>query len=91
MLAQSRHAVRAIARMQSEGSTAVEVKSLWTDVYHAWLQDAMRGATWEASRNDFKNAAGKVVTQWPYGALSYRLLSRLLSRPSETTRALPSR
>jgi hypothetical protein len=28
------------------------------------------------------------VTQWPYGAQTYRVLSRLLSRPSETTRSL---
>ena len=59
----------------------------WADVWYAWLQDGMRGTAWTTSRNYFKNAAGKIVTQWPYGAQTYRVLSRLLSRPSESTRA----
>jgi len=89
LLAQSSHAARSIRRMMREGTTAVEVKPFWSDVYHAWLQDGMRDTAWVGSRNYFKNAAGKIVTQWPYGAQSYRLLSRVISRPSETTRALP--
>ncbi len=91
LLAQSSHALRSIRRMMRAGTTAVEVKPFWTDVWHAWLQDGMRGTAWTTSHNYFKNAAGKVVTQWPYGALSYRLLSRLLSRSSETTRSRPRR
>ena len=87
LLAQSSHALRAIRRMLREGTTAVEVKPFWADVWHAWLQDGMRGTAWTTSRNYFKNAAGKIVTQWPYGAQTYRVLSRLLSRPSESTRA----
>lgn len=86
LLTQSDHALRAIRRMLREGTTAVEVKPFWADVYHAWLQDGMRGTAWTTSRNYFKNAAGKIVTQWPYGAQTYRVLSRLLSRLSETTR-----
>ena len=88
LLAQSSHAARSIRRMMREGTTAVEVKPFWADVYHAWLQDGMRGTAWLDSRNYFKNAAGKVVTQWPYGAQTYRLLSRILGRPSEATRGL---
>ena len=87
LLAQSSHALRAIRRMLREGTTAVEVKPFWADVWHAWLQDGMRGTAWTTSRNYFKNAAGKIVTQWPYGAQTYRVMSRLLSRPSESTRA----
>ncbi|MEZ4333665.1 MAG: NAD(P)/FAD-dependent oxidoreductase [Myxococcota bacterium] len=90
LLAQSSHALRSIRRMMREGSTAVEVKPFWADVWHAWLQDGMRGTAWVDSENYFKNAAGRIVTQWPYGAQTYRLLSRLLSRPSETTRKLGS-
>lgn len=88
LLAQSGHAARAIRRMMREGTTACEVKPFWADVWHAWLQDGMRGTAWTTSRNYFKNAAGRIVTQWPYGAQSYRLLSRLLSGPSLTTRRL---
>ena len=87
LLAQSSHALRAIRRMLREGTTAVEVKPFWAVVWHAWLQDGMRGTAWTTSRNYFKNAAGKIVTQWPYGAQTYRVMSRLLSRPSESTRA----
>ncbi len=86
LMAQSGHALRAIRRMLREQTTAVEVKPMWADVYHAWLQASMRGTSWTMSRNYFTNAAGKVVTQWPYGAQSYRLLVRLLSRLSEATR-----
>jgi cation diffusion facilitator CzcD-associated flavoprotein CzcO len=89
LLAQSSHAARSMRRMMREGATAVEVKPLWADVYHAWLQDGMRDTAWVESRNYFKNASGKIVTQWPYGAQTYRFLSRALSRPSETTRVLP--
>ena len=86
LIAQSSHAARSIRRMMREGTTAVEVKPLWADVYHAWLQDGMRGTAWVDSHNYFKSASGKVVTQWPYGAQTYRALSRVLSRPSEKTR-----
>lgn len=88
LLAQSTHALRSVKRMMREGTTAVEVKPFWADVWHAWLQDGMRGTAWETSRNYFKNSAGRIVTQWPYGAQTYRVLSRILSRPSETTRSL---
>jgi len=87
LLAQSRHALRSIRRMMREGTTAVEVKPFWADVWHAWLQDGMQGTAWVTSRNYFKSASGRIVTQWPYGAQTYRLLSRILSRPSERTRS----
>ena len=36
--------------------------------------------------NYFKAPTGKVVTQWPYGNMYYRLLTKALGRISETTR-----
>ena len=38
------------------------------------------------SKNYFKAPSGKVVTQWPYGNVPYRMLTKLLGRVSETTR-----
>ena len=38
------------------------------------------------SNNYFKAPSGKIVTQWPYGNMHYRVLTKLLGRVSETTR-----
>ena len=38
------------------------------------------------SKNYFTTESGKVVTQWPYGAMFYGALSKTLGRLSETTR-----
>jgi len=46
----------------------------------------MRGTSWTMSNNYFKSPTGKVVTQWPYGNLQYRLMTKLLGRISESTR-----
>jgi hypothetical protein len=62
--------------MVREQTTAIEVDQLWADLYD----------TWPMSRNYFTTATGRVVTQWPFGALPYRVLSRVLARPSERTR-----
>jgi cation diffusion facilitator CzcD-associated flavoprotein CzcO len=86
LLRQSEHAVRSIRRLLREQTTAVEVDPLWADLYHTWLQGMMRGKSWTMSRNYFTTESGKVVTQWPFGAMPYRLMSRILSRPSENTR-----
>ena len=40
------------------------------------------------SKNYFTSPTGKVVTQWPYGNMQYRALTKLLGRVSETTRVL---
>jgi cation diffusion facilitator CzcD-associated flavoprotein CzcO len=86
LLRQCEHAMRSLRRAMRERATAIEVDLAWADVYHAWLQATMRGKSWTLSHNYFTTASGKVVTQWPFGAQSYRLMSRLLSRASENTR-----
>jgi cation diffusion facilitator CzcD-associated flavoprotein CzcO len=83
---QSEYAVRCMKRMMREGATAIEVKKPWADIYHAWLQSTMEGTSWTMSNNYFTTADGKVVTQWPYGALLYGVMSKVLGRPSERTR-----
>ena len=83
---QSEYAVRAMKRMMREKVTAVEVKRSFASIYDAWLQSTMEGTSWTMSNNYFTTASGKVVTQWPYGAMFYGALSKTLGRASESTR-----
>ena len=82
---QSAYARRAIRRMMRQGVTSIEVKRTWADRYHAWLQSKMDDTAWAVSQNYFANAAGKIVTQWPYSAIDYQVLIRLFGRASERT------
>jgi cation diffusion facilitator CzcD-associated flavoprotein CzcO len=81
---QSEYAVR-VAKRLMHGAVAVDVKPRWADRWHRWLQSKMEGTSWTMSNNYFKSETGKIVTQWPYGALYYRLLTKVLGRASETT------
>ena len=83
---QAEYAVRAVKRMIRERVTAVEVKPSFEARWYRWLQSTMEGTSWTMSNNYFKSPTGKVVTQWPYGNLPYRLLTKVLGRVSETTR-----
>ncbi len=83
---QAEYAVRAMKRMQRERVTAVEVRRSADARWDRWLQSKMAGTSWVVSNNYFKAPSGKVITQWPYGATSYRVLTKLLGRLSETTR-----
>ena len=83
---QAEYAVRAMKRMIRERVTAVEVKPSFEARWYRWLQSKMEGTSWTMSNNYFKSPTGKIVTQWPYGNLHYRVLTKLLGRVSETTR-----
>ena len=83
---QTEFAVRVMKRMRREGVTAVEVKASFDRRWNDWLQSKMEGTSWTMSNNYFTSASGRVVTQWPYGASLYRLLTKTLGRISETTR-----
>jgi cation diffusion facilitator CzcD-associated flavoprotein CzcO len=80
------HVVRAVKTMMRRGATAVEVRASWCDRYNRWLQAKMQGTSWTRSRNYFTSASGRVVTQWPFGALFYGLLVNTIGRVSQTTR-----
>jgi cation diffusion facilitator CzcD-associated flavoprotein CzcO len=83
---QAEYAVRAVKRMRRERITAVEVKPSFEARWYRWLQHTMAGTSWTMSNNYFTSASGRVVTQWPYGNMLYRALTKLLGRVSETTR-----
>jgi cation diffusion facilitator CzcD-associated flavoprotein CzcO len=83
---QAEYATRATKRMIREGVTAVEVKPGFEAKWYRWLQSRMESTSWTMTDNYFKSATGKVVTQWPYGNVTYRTATKLLGRISETTR-----
>ncbi len=83
---QAEYAVRAVKRMIREGVTAIEVKPSFEARWHRWLQSKMAGTSWTMSKNYFAAPNGKIVTQWPYGNMQYRVLTKLLGRVSEVTR-----
>jgi hypothetical protein len=64
----------------------VEVRPAFETRWYRWLQSRMAGTSWTMSNNYFRSATGKVVTQWPYGNLQYRAVTKLLGRVSERTR-----
>ncbi len=80
---QAEYAVRAMQRMIRERVTAVEVKPRFEDWWYRWLQSRVERTSWALTNNYFKSPTGKIVTQWPYGNLHYRLLTKLLGRVSE--------
>ena len=83
---QAEYAVRAIKRMIRERVTAVEVKPVLRGPLVP-LRSSRRcdGTSWTMSNNYFTSPTGKVVTQWPYGNVLYRVLTKLLGRVSEIT------
>jgi cation diffusion facilitator CzcD-associated flavoprotein CzcO len=83
---QAEYAVRAVKRMIRHRVTAVEVKASFEARWYRWLQSRMQGTSWTTSNNYFTSPTGKVVTQWPYGNVQYRVLTKVLGRVSESTR-----
>ena len=67
--------VRHLQRMDSEGIAAIEVKPEVMDEYNARLQGDLDAVeVWAASNchNYYRNAAGRIVTQWPHGMGTYK-------------------
>ena len=81
---QAEYAVRAMKRMIRERVTAIEVKPSFEARWYRWLQSRMAGTSWTMSNNYFTAPNGKIVTQWPYGNMQYRVLTKLLGRVSES-------
>jgi cation diffusion facilitator CzcD-associated flavoprotein CzcO len=82
---QAEYAVRAIQRMIRQRVTRVEVRPAFEAWWYRWLQARMDGTSWTMTDNYFRAASGNVVTQWPYGNLQYRAVTKLLGRVSERT------
>lgn len=83
---QAEYAVRVVKRMRRTHVSAVEVKAGFEARWYGWLQSKMDGTSWTMTNNYFTSPTGKIVTQWPYSNLEYRVLTKLFGRVSETTR-----
>jgi cation diffusion facilitator CzcD-associated flavoprotein CzcO len=88
---QAEYALRAIRRMIRERVTTIEVKPRFEAAWNRWLEPRVERTTWAMANNYFKAPSGKVVTQWPYGNMPYRVLTKVLGRVSETTQGVPWR
>jgi cation diffusion facilitator CzcD-associated flavoprotein CzcO len=85
---QAEHVVSNVKRMIRRGVTAVEVRRSYYEAYNRWIQRKMEGTAWTVSNNYYKSASGRIVTQWPFGALLYGVLTKVLAPLSEATRVV---
>lgn len=85
---QAEYAARVAKRLRRGRVTSVEVKRSWCQRYNSWLQGRMQNTSWSETHNYFTSASGRIVTQWPYGATLYGVMTKLLGRASEKARAL---
>jgi cation diffusion facilitator CzcD-associated flavoprotein CzcO len=92
LLRQAEHIVAAAKRMKRDRVTAIEVRTSWAGIYHAWLSSKINMTVWELANNYYRGPSGKIVTQWPFGPGLYGLMVRTLGRRSEmTSRRDPTR
>ncbi|WP_406636726.1 flavin-containing monooxygenase [Amycolatopsis sp. WGS_07] len=84
---QAKFAVRSLRKMVAEGGTSIECRESFFAAFNEWLQNRLAKSSWAAGDNYFKSAStGRIVTQWPDGAVVYRLLTRFLAAPSGRVR-----
>ncbi len=85
---QAEYATRVVKRLRDEDVTAIEVRPGACRRYNTWLQQRMLGTSWTTTHTYFVSASGRVVTQWPYGAVLYGLLTKVFGRVVESSRNL---
>ena len=79
-------AINNMKLMMRRNLGSAEVKKSWEDGYNRWLQRHFRDSVWATANNYYKAPTGKVVTQLPFDAVTYSLLTRILRRPAQMTR-----
>jgi cation diffusion facilitator CzcD-associated flavoprotein CzcO len=77
--AQSKWAIRSIKRLQRRGGT-IETRERTFEIFDRWLQKSMSKTSWFEANNYYKSSTGRIVTQWPFDAFSYRVLARIFYR-----------
>ncbi len=86
---QAEYAIRGIKRLARTDAVAIDVKRSYYERYNRWLQRAMVNTSWVVSNNYYKTPSGRIVTQWPYGAIPYGILTKLLGPLSELVTRAP--
>ncbi|MFF5077973.1 flavin-containing monooxygenase [Actinoplanes sp. NPDC000266] len=68
---QARYLVQAVRRL-AEGSKPLEVRRDVAAAYDAEIQRRLSGSVWTACQNWYRNASGRIVTNWPGMASEYK-------------------
>ena len=71
---------RVLLNMSRRGRTRAEVRRSWHDGLNRWLTRRLANSSFASTDSYFRSSSGKVVTQWPDGALPYWALTRFTSR-----------
>jgi cation diffusion facilitator CzcD-associated flavoprotein CzcO len=74
--AEAMWAIRSVRRLQRHGGT-IETRERAFKMFDRWLQNGMAKTAWVQANNYYKSATGRIVTQWPYDAFTYRVLARI--------------
>ncbi|MGB3482865.1 MAG: NAD(P)/FAD-dependent oxidoreductase [Mycobacterium sp.] len=78
--AQANFAASLINRAAKKGRRVIDVRRSAFLIYNDWIQAQLAKTVWARTDNYFRAGTGKVVSQWPYGASPYILLTKLLRR-----------
>ncbi|MFB8386755.1 flavin-containing monooxygenase [Microbacterium sp. NPDC055910] len=79
---QADYIARILQRMARKGFTSATVKARYHDVFNDALQRRMAKTSFTQGQSYFRSKSGRVVTQWPEGAIVYGLLTRMLAVPA---------
>jgi cation diffusion facilitator CzcD-associated flavoprotein CzcO len=63
-----------------KGRRTFEVKPAALNLYVKWLESEVKHTAWQETTSYVKNARGKVITQWPWDAFAYGIMTRLFGR-----------
>lgn len=79
--------VRLERRMTRSHATEVDVSQHAYERFNRWLEKQMARTTWVSSNNYYKSESGRVVTQWPVDAITYRYLVKAFGRAAHRVRS----
>jgi cation diffusion facilitator CzcD-associated flavoprotein CzcO len=83
--------VRVERRMRRSGATEVEVSQQAYVRFNRWLEKQIARTTWVSSNNYYRAETGRVVTQWPVDAMTYRYMVKTLAGFAHRVRRAPGR
>lgn len=78
--AQVHYVMRALARIRRRGNGVMEVRTGVARRYNRRIANALRGTVWDGGcHNYFKDASGRITTQYPHRALWFWLRTRAVN------------
>jgi cation diffusion facilitator CzcD-associated flavoprotein CzcO len=77
---QARYVVAAIKHMMRNRFSALYVDPKISDVVNDMVQKRLKGASFDGVNNYYTSPSGRIITQWPDGAMVYGVATRLLRR-----------